>query len=108
MLLCLWLLVTQNPSKMPKIFYSVIPVTYLGCFGDWYKGLGTQVLAPKITFFKFSFLVVFPQKICWSSDQWFYSVSNSKWLRRQKCRQKKKTKREEEVEVKEETVYESV
>ena len=76
MLLCLWLLVTQNPSKMPKIFYSVIPVTYLGCFGDWYKGLGTQALAPKITFFKFSFLVVFPQKICWSSDQWFYSVSN--------------------------------
>ena len=32
----------------------------------------------------------------------------SKWFRSQKCRQKRKTTRQEEVEAKEETVYESV
>ena len=32
----------------------------------------------------------------------------SKWLRRQKCRQKRKTMRQEEVEAKEETAKESV
>ena len=32
----------------------------------------------------------------------------SRWLRRQKCRQKVKTMRQKEVEAKEETAYESI
>ena len=75
------------------------PVTYSHQLGDRYTGLGAQK-----TLFKPSFSVVFPQKIRWISDDFRMHPIISKWLTRQKCRREK----QEEIEGKEETIYESV
>ena len=84
-------------------------VMYPGHLGDHYTALGTQTLVPKKHFSSFLFSVVFHQKICWCRDQWFHKASNiSKWLRRHKHEQKRKTIRKKDVEPKEEIIYESV
>ena len=49
---------------------------YLGCLEDWYTGLGAQTLAPIKHLLSSLFSVVFQQKVCWSSDQWFHKASN--------------------------------
>ena len=60
-------------------------------------------------FSSFLFLVVFQQKIRWSSHQWFtMHLITLKWPRWQKCRQNKKTVRQKVVKAKEGTLYESV
>ena len=87
----------------------ILPVTYSGCLGDQYTSFGAHTLAPNKHFSSFLFQLYFNKK-------YFEVVINaftmhlilSKWLRRQKCRQKRKTMKQEEVEAKEETVYESV
>ena len=61
------------PSLRTHVLCSV---AYSGWLGDWYTGLGAQSLTIKKHFSSFLFSVVFQQKICWSSDQWFHNASN--------------------------------
>ena len=56
---------------------------YSGGIEDWYTGLGTQILMPKKHFSSFLFSVDLTMHL-----------TILKWLRTQKCRQKKKIMRE--------------
>ena len=78
------------------VFMVYLAVTYSGRLGDRYTGLGAQTLTPKRYFSSFHFSGVFQQKIRWSGDQLFFKMNLiiSKWLRMEKCRQKRKTMRQ--------------
>ena len=82
---------------------------YSGRLGDRHTGLDAITLAPKKHFPRFLFQLYFNKKYVEVGINGFtMHLIISKWLRKQKCRQKRKTLRQEEVETKEETVYESV
>ena len=70
------------------------PVYRFGCHNN-----GTQR-----TFFNVSFSYFNKKYVKVVINDFTMHLIISKWLRRQKCRQKSKTMRQEEVEVKEETV----
>ena len=79
-----WLL-TKKESIVPSTVSTTLKYfstqwkqagTSPGRLGDRYTGLGTQTQAPKNHFSSFVFSVVFQQKICWSSVQWFQNASN--------------------------------
>ena len=97
---------------MPHLvfFYSSLmpPVTYSGLLGERYTGLGAQTGAQK-KLFKFSFSVVFQyiKYVEIAINDFTGYLIISKWLRKPKCRKKRK-KVEEKVEPKEQAVYESV
>ena len=82
-------------------------VMYSGCLGDQNIVLGAQTLAPRKHFQVFFFSVVFQQKniLNVAINNFTMHVIISKWLRIQKCGQKKK--KHNEVETKEETVIEA-
>ena len=84
-------------------------MTYSDCLREWYKGLGDQNLAPK-KLFKFTFFQLYFNKkyVEVANNDFTMHLIISKWLRRQKCRQKKKTMRQKEVRTKEQTVDENV
>ena len=94
---------SQNPSGHGQA------VTDPGRLGDRYTSLGVQNLTPENTFQIFLFQLYFNKKYVEAAinDLKMHLVI-SKWVRRQKCRQKRKTIRKKVVEVKEKTVYESV
>ena len=71
-------------------------MTYPVRLADRYTGLGAQTLAPQKSTFQIFFFSVTIHLIIF------------KWLKRQKCRQKRKIMRQKDVEAKEEIVYESV
>ena len=76
--------VTSNKTKINKVHqqWRILAVCETGIRFRVCE-TGTQTLAP---------LVVFQQKIRWSSDQWFHNVLIiSKWLKIQKWKQKSKT-----------------
>lgn len=76
---------------------------------DQYTGLRTQTSAPKKHFSSFPFPVVFQQELCWSEVVISHSTMHFfERLRWQKCRQKRKTIKQKDVKVKEETVYKSL
>ena len=79
-------------------------MTYSGRLGDWYTSLGTKK-APVSLFFQFYFNKKYV-KIAISDFTMHLIIL--KWLRKQKCRQKRKTMKQKEVEAKEESVYKSV
>ena len=84
-------------------------MTYSGRLGDRHTGLSAISLAPIKHFPRFLFQLYFNKKYVEVGINAFtMHLIISKWLRKQKCRQKRKTLRQEEVEAKEETVYESV
>ena len=92
----------------PHPFYRQ-PVTYSGCLGDHYTNIGTQDMVPKKHFLSFLFSVAFQKKYVETAIIDFtMHLIILKWLRRQKCRQKRKILRKKEVEAKEETVNKSV
>ena len=63
---------------------------YTGCLGDQYTGLGAQTLIPKYHFSSFVLSVVFQQKyIEVAINDLTMHLIISKWLKRQKCRQKR-------------------
>ena len=59
---------------------------YADFLGDQYTDLGTQTLVPKKHFLSFLFSVVFQVAI----NNFTMRLIISKWLRRQKCRKKRK------------------
>ena len=68
--------------------------------------LGTQILVPQKTLSSFLSQFYFNKKyIEVEINDFKMHLIISKWLKRQKCRQKRKTMWQEEVEAKEETVY---
>ena len=75
--------------------------------GDRYTGLGTQTLAPEKRF-KFSQFFFYKKYFEVAITDFTMYLIISRWLRRQKCREKVKTLRQKEVEAKEETAYESI
>ena len=78
---------------------------YSGRLGDRHTGLGARTLAPKEHFPRFLFQLYFNKKYVEVGINGFtMHLIISKWLRKQKCKQKRKTLRQEEVEAKEETV----
>ena len=84
-------------------------MTYSGCLGDRYTGLGAQTLAHKKQFSSFLFQLYFNKKyVKVAINDFTMHLIISKWLRTQKCKRKKKTMWREEVEMKKETVYKSV
>ena len=84
-------------------------MTYSRRLGDRYTSLGAQTLVPKIHFPSFLFQLYLHKKYdkVVINDFTIHLII-LKWFRRQTCRQKRKTMRQEEVEAKEETLYESV
>ena len=84
-----------------KSYFKILAKTYSGCLGDQYRGLGTQR-----TLFKFSFFSCISTLNMLSGNEWFYNASIiSKWLRRQKCKQKGKAMRQRDIKDIKETVY---
>ena len=79
-------------------------MTYSGRLGDWYTSLGTKK-APVSLFFQFYFNKKYVEV---AINDFTMHLIILKWLRRQKCRQKRKTMKQKEVEAKEKSVYESV
>ena len=81
-----------------------------GCLGDLYTSQGGQTLAPKKHFSGlFFFLLYFNTKyIEVAINDFKMHLIILKWLRRQQCRQKRKTITQKAVKAKEETVYQSV
>ena len=79
-------------------------MTYSGCLGDWYTSLGTKK-APVSLFFQFYFNKKYVEL---AINDFTMHLIILKWLRRQKCRQKRKIMKQKEVEAKEKYVYESV
>ena len=78
-------------------------MTYSGRLGDWYTSWGTKK-APVNIFFQFYFNKKYVEVAI--NDFTMHPII-LKWLRRQKCRQKRKTMKQKELEAKEESVYES-
>ena len=74
-----------------------------------YSGhLGGQTLAPKKLFPSFLFQFYINKKyVEVAINDFTIHLIISKWLRRQKCRLKRTTMRQQEVEAKEETIYEN-
>ena len=79
-------------------------MTYSGRLGDWCTSLGTKK-APVSLFFQFYFNKKYVEV---AINDFTMHLIILKWLRRQKCRQKRKTMKQKEVEAKEKSVYESV
>ena len=79
-------------------------MTYSGRLGDWDTSLGTKK-APVSLFFQFYFNKKYVEVVI---NDFTMHLIILKWLRRQKCRQKRKTMKQKELEAKEESVYESV
>ena len=89
--------------SLNKSLYSQ-PETYPGHLRHWYTGLGTQTLVLKQLFSNFVFSVVFQQKI---NDFTMHQII-LKWLRRQKCQQKRQIMRQKDTKAKDEIIYQSV
>ena len=80
-----------------------LPVTYPGRLGGRCTDLGIQTMHPKSTFQVLFFICTSTKKhIEPAISDFIMHLIISKWLRRQKCRQKRK----KGVEAKEKTVYE--
>ena len=79
-------------------------MTYSSHLVDWYTSLGTKKASVSL-FFQFYFNKKYVEV---AINDFTMHLIILKWLRRQKCRQKRKTKKQKEVEAKEESVYESV
>ena len=73
---------------LPTLFLmkTLKAMIYPDFLGDQYTSLGTQTLVPKKHFLSFLFAVVFHVAI----NNFTMPLIISKWLRRQKCRKKRK------------------
>ena len=81
---------------------------YSGCLGDQDTSLGAQTLTAKNTFQIFFLQLYFNKKyVEVAINNSTMCLIASKWLRRQKSRQKRKTMRQKEVKAKEETLQKS-
>ena len=90
------------------LFQGIEKHTNQGCSQSvWESGIPVWVLKNHFSIFVFS--VVIQQKyVEVAINDFTMHIIISKWLRRQKCRQKRKTMKQKDFEKKEEIVYESV
>ena len=87
----------------------ICSITYSSYLGERYTGLGAQTLHPKKDIQDFFLQLHFNRNYIKVTIIYFtMHLSISKWLRRQKCRQWRKTTRQKGVQAKEETISESV
>ena len=91
------------------LFFCVIKYivagTNPGCLGDCYTGQRTQSLVSKYYFSSFDFLVYFNKNVLkLAINNFTMHLIILKWLRRQKCRQKRKTMRQRDVKARQEII----
>ena len=83
---------TGEICNVRKCGRNLVTATYSGCFGDRYTGLSAQTLAPKKGYSSFLFQLCFNKKqVEVAINDFTMHLIISKWLRIQKCRQKRKT-----------------
>ena len=84
-----------NIRKCSRNLWNSLTATYSGRLGDRYTGLGAQTLASKKSFSSFLFQLYFNKKqVEVAINDFTMRLIISKWLRIQRCRQKRKTMRQ--------------
>ena len=85
-----------NVRKCGPNLRNSLTEKYSGRLGDWYTGLGAQTLVPKKVFQVFFLSYISIKKyVEVAISDFTMQLIISKWLRIQKCRQKRKAMRKE-------------